>query len=141
MHHGRISTRPNKKFGPHADGIVGSTQRKPTDQLTNQLQQLSIQQTVANQTPSSASPVTQTSDVHSVQSTNPKGNQQTEGKRKSKNKKGKGDKKVVNNVGEGKNEKRKVKFLCKLCTDDHLTHQFPRLEEAQNYWHNNNLSC
>jgi hypothetical protein len=124
--------KTKQKSGPHVDGIVGSTQSKPTDQLTNQLQQLSIQQTVANQTPSSAAPVTQTSDVHSVQSTNPKGNQQSEGKRKYKNKKGKGDKKAVNNVGEGKNEKRKVKFLCNLCTDDHLTHQFPQLEEAQN---------
>jgi hypothetical protein len=124
--------KTKQNFGPHVDGIVGSTQSKPTDQLTNQLQQLSIQQIVANQTPSSTSPVTQTSDVHSVQSTNPKGNQQTEGKRKSKNKKGKGDKKAANNVGEGKNEKRKVKFPCKLCMDDHLTHQFPQLEEAQN---------
>lgn len=62
-----------------------------------------------------------------MQSTNPKGNQQSEGKRKPKNKKGKGDKKDVNNVGKGKNEKRKVNFLCNLCMDDHLTHQFPWL--------------
>jgi hypothetical protein len=66
-----------------------------------------------------------------VQSKNPKGNQQTDRKRKYKNKKGKGDKKAVNNVGEGKNENRKVKFPCKLCRDDHLTHQFPQLEESQ----------
>jgi hypothetical protein len=71
------------------------------------------------------------SDVHSVQSTTPKANQQTEGKKKHKNKKGKGDKKAANNVGEGKTEKRKVKFLCKICTDDHLTHLFPQLAEAQ----------
>jgi hypothetical protein len=60
--------------------------------------------------------------------TNPKGNQQPEGKIKGKGKKGKGgnDKKVANNVGEGKNEKKKVKFSCKLCTDDHLTHQCPQ---------------
>jgi hypothetical protein len=38
----------------------------------------------------------------------------------------------VNNVGKGKNEKRKVKFPCKLFMDDHLTHQCPRLEEAKN---------
>jgi hypothetical protein len=44
------------------------------DLLSNQLKQLSIQQTVASQTPSSASPVTETLDVHSVQSKNPKGN-------------------------------------------------------------------
>jgi len=37
-----------------------------------------------------------------------KGNQQSEGKRKSKNKKGKWDR--MNNVGEGKTKKRKVKF-------------------------------
>jgi hypothetical protein len=51
---------------PCIDGIVGSTHSKPTDQLTNQLQQLSIQQTVASQTPSSASPATQMLDVHNV---------------------------------------------------------------------------
>jgi hypothetical protein len=65
---------------------------------------------------------------------NPKDNQQSEGKIKGKGKKGKGgnDKKVANNVGEGKNEKKKVKFPCNICTDDHLTHQFPRMEEAHN---------
>jgi hypothetical protein len=96
------------------------------------LQQLSIQQTVANQTPSLVAPATQMSDVQSVHSMNQKGNQQSKGKRKSKGKKGKGDKKDVNNSDKGKNEKRKVKFPCKLCMDDHLTHQFPQLEEAQN---------
>jgi hypothetical protein len=59
---------------------------------------------MASQTHNYVSPtMSQMSDVHSVQSTNPKDNQQSEGKRKSKNKKGKGDKKVVNNVGKGKN--------------------------------------
>jgi hypothetical protein len=86
---------------------------------------------VANQNPSSVAPKTQMSNVHSVEFTNPKGNQQFEGKKKYKNKKGKGDKKVVNNVGKGKNEKRKVNFLCHLCIDDHLTHQCPQLEESQ----------
>jgi hypothetical protein len=54
--------KTKQKFGPHADGIVGSTQSNPTDQLTNQLQQLSIQQTVASQTSGSAAPATQTSE-------------------------------------------------------------------------------
>jgi len=72
------------------------------------------------------------SDVHSVQSTNPKANHQTEGKKKQKNKKGKGDKKDANNDGDGKIEKRKVNFLCKICMDDHLTHLCPRLMESQN---------
>jgi hypothetical protein len=35
-----------------------------------------------------------------------------------------------NNVGECKKEKGKVKFPCKLCKDDHLTHLFPKLEES-----------
>jgi hypothetical protein len=34
------------------------------------------------------------------------------------------------NVGEGKREKRKVKFPCKLCIDDHLTHLCPKLAEV-----------
>jgi hypothetical protein len=67
-----------------------------------------------------------------VQSKNTKGNQQTEEKRKYKNKKGKGDNKDTNNFGEGKIEKRKVNFLCNLCMNDHLTHQCHQLEEAQN---------
>jgi hypothetical protein len=77
-----ILDKARHKSGPHVDGIVGSAQANPTDQLSNQLQQLSIQQTTASQTSSSAAPPTQTSDVHSVQSTNPKANQQPEGKEK-----------------------------------------------------------
>jgi hypothetical protein len=38
-----ILDKARQKSGPHADGIVGSTQGKSTDQLSNQLQQLSIQ--------------------------------------------------------------------------------------------------
>jgi hypothetical protein len=70
-----ILDKTRHKFGPHADDIVGSAQSKPTDPLSNQLQQLSIQQTVDNPTPSSTAPPSQTSDVHNVQSTNPKANQ------------------------------------------------------------------
>jgi hypothetical protein len=33
------------------------------------------------------------------------------------------------NVGGVKKEKRKVKFPCKLCTDDHLTHLCPKIKE------------
>jgi hypothetical protein len=45
-----ILDKARHKSGPHADGIVGSAQAKPVDQLSNQLQQLSIQQTTTNQT-------------------------------------------------------------------------------------------
>jgi hypothetical protein len=48
---------------------------------------------VASQTLSLVIPPTQSSDVHSVQSKNPKANKQLDGKKKRRNKKGKGDKK------------------------------------------------
>jgi hypothetical protein len=66
-----------------------------------------------------------------VQSTNPKANQQTEGKKKQRNKKGKGDKKDANNVGGGGTEKKKSKYSCNLCTEDHPNHLCPLLAEAQ----------
>jgi hypothetical protein len=78
-----------------------------------------------------ASP-TKTSDAHTIQSTNPKATQHTEGKKKQR-KKGKGDKKPTNNVGGGNTKKRKARYLCNLCAEDHPTHQCPRLTEAQNF--------
>ena len=65
-----ILDKTRKRVGPHADGIVGSSQTKPAEQLTKKLQKLSIQHTMAVQTTILAAPPTQTSDVHSVQSTN-----------------------------------------------------------------------
>jgi hypothetical protein len=38
--------------------------------------------------------------------------------------------KMGNSVGEGKREKCKAKFPCKISTDDHLTHLCPKLVEA-----------
>jgi ribosomal protein L44E len=87
---------------------------------------------VASQNTFLASPPTKTSDVHIVQSTNPKATQQPEGKKKQQ-KKGKGDKKPTNNVGGGNTKKQKVRYPCNLCVEDHLTHQCPRLAEAQNF--------
>jgi hypothetical protein len=60
------------------------------DHLANQLQQLSIQHIVANQSHNSAVPATKTLEVHSVQSMNPKGKKKPKGKLKAKGKKGKG---------------------------------------------------
>jgi hypothetical protein len=50
--------KAKKKSRPHVDDILGSTQSKSTDLLSNQLQQLLIQHIVANQTPSSTVPPT-----------------------------------------------------------------------------------
>jgi hypothetical protein len=77
-----ILDKTRQRVGPHVDGITGSTQTKPAEKLTKQLQQLSIPHTTANQTTSLAAPPTQTSEVHTMQSTNPKATQQPEGKKK-----------------------------------------------------------
>ena len=69
-----IHDKARQNFGPHVDGIVGSTQENSTDHLSNQLQQLSIQETTTNQTYILDGPPTQTSDVHNVQLMNPKAN-------------------------------------------------------------------
>jgi hypothetical protein len=127
-----ILDKTRQRAGPHADGIVGSTQTKPAEKLTKQLQQLSIQHSAASQATASAAPPTQTSEVHSVQTTNPKANQQPEGKKKQR-KKGKGDKKPNDKAGEGTTEKRKARYPCNLCAEDHPTHLCPRLAEAQKF--------
>jgi len=69
-----ILDKAKQKSGPHVVGIVGSSQEKPTEQLSNQLQQFAIQQTAANQTSSSATPPNQTLSVHNMHSMNPKAN-------------------------------------------------------------------
>jgi hypothetical protein len=127
-----ILDKTRQRAGPHADGIVGSTQTKPAEQLTKQLQQLSIQNSAASQTNVSAAPPTQTSEVHSVQTTNPKANQQPDGKKKQR-KKSKGDKKPNDKAGEGTTEKRKARYPCNLCAEDHPAHLCPRLAEAQKF--------
>jgi hypothetical protein len=77
-----ILDKTRQRVGPHADGIVGSAQIKPAEKLMKKLQQLSIQHTTASQTIVLAAPPTKMSDVHIVQSTNPKATQQPQGKKK-----------------------------------------------------------
>jgi hypothetical protein len=67
-----ILDKTRQRARPHVDGIVGSAQTKLAEKLTKQLQQLSIQHTTASQTTTLDAPPTQTSEVHSVQLTNPK---------------------------------------------------------------------
>jgi hypothetical protein len=87
---------------------------------------------------------TQSVDVRSVQSsTRPNGNQQPgRNKKKGHNNDCKGrnnnnkpkdngnNERMNNNAGEGNKERRNVKFPCNLCTNDHLTHLFPKLAEV-----------
>jgi hypothetical protein len=75
-------------------------------------------------------------------STGPNGNQQLGGNKKkghnnnckggknNKTKENGNNERTNNNVGEGKKERREVKFPYKLCIDDHLTHLFPKLAEV-----------
>jgi hypothetical protein len=125
---------PGQNPRPHADGIIGSTNVNPAD---------SAMKSIVGSTSLGSSKPTQSADLHSVQSSkNPIGDQQSGGnKRKGQNncKGGRNNKKPKDkdnngkqndNAGEGKKEKCKVKFLCKLCTDDHLTHLCPKLTEA-----------
>jgi len=125
---------PRKKPRTHANGIVGFANVNSADSTTK---------FVGGSTSSGSSKPTQSANVHSLQSLkNPNGDQQLDGnKRKGLNnhKGGKnGNKpkdkdnngKQNDNAREGKKEKRKVKFPCKLCTDDHLTHLCPKLVEA-----------
>jgi hypothetical protein len=135
---------PRQKLRIHVDGIIGSTNAKSIDLVTNQFKYLSLSQPVAGQASDPSSTTTQSVDVHYVQSSyNPNGNQKMGGNKKKgrgntrnggkNNNKSKDDTnndRSNNNVGEGKKENRKVKFHCKLCKDDHLTHLCPKIEEA-----------
>ena len=84
---------------------------------------------------------TQSMNVLSVQSSNPKGNQHPrKNKRKGKNNCKGGNKnyndnndKNTNNAGGDKKPNRKVKFPCKSCGDDHLTYLCPCMEDASKF--------
>jgi hypothetical protein len=77
-----ILDKTRHKYGQHDDNIIGSAQANPSNLLSNRLQQFSIQLTVAILNPSLDAPPAQMSDVHSVQSTNPKASQQAKGIKK-----------------------------------------------------------
>jgi hypothetical protein len=135
---------PRQKLEPHVDGIVGFANVKYADSVTSHLKELSLNQSVGGPNYSVSSTPTQSTDVHSMQSsTNPNGNQKLEGNKKkgrgnnhrggknnSKPKDNGNNERSNNNVGEGKKERTKVKFPYKLCTNDHLTHLCPKLVEA-----------
>jgi hypothetical protein len=70
-----ILDKTRQRTGPHVDGIVGSAQTKPAEKMMKQLQQLSIQHTMSNQTTALTASPTKTLDVHTVQLTNPKATQ------------------------------------------------------------------
>ena len=103
----RSNFDPKIKLGPHADGIVGSTSTKLADSVMKQVSQLSINQPASVQATTSSQP-TQSASVLSVQTSNPKGNQQLERNKKkgknnhkgrNKNENGNNNDKNMNNAG------------------------------------------
>jgi hypothetical protein len=62
--------------------------------------------------------------------TNPKAAHHPGGKKKQR-KKGKGDKKPIDNLGGDNTKKKKSKYPCNICKEEHPTHQFPQFAEAQ----------
>lgn len=104
--------------------------------LLNQLQQLSLQTSSSIHASPSVPMPSQPSSINIVQTSNPKGNKKFNRKKKGcgkKNQDGKGNANRPHiDVGESKKEsKKKVKFPCKLCNGDHLTHLCPNILDAQ----------
>ena len=131
---------PKVKPRPHVDGIVGCASAKPADSVAKQVSKLSINQSASGQSMALSQPAQMVS-VLSVQSSDQKGNQQPgQNKKKGKNNRTGGnrnenannDKNTCNAVGD-KQAKRKVKFPCKLCKDNHLTYLCPRINEASRF--------
>ena len=77
----RSNFDPKYKLGPHVDGIVGSANAKPVSLVTNQMNNLSVNQPASRQAMASSLP-TQMAEVLLVQSSNQKGNQQPGGNKK-----------------------------------------------------------
>jgi hypothetical protein len=139
----RSTYNPRQKPRPHADRIVGSANMKCVDSMTIHLRELYLNQSVGGKTSSISSNPTKSVDVNFVQYlTNPNGNQQPGGNKKkgcnyirkggknnNKPKDNGNNEKTNNNVGEGKKERKKVKFPCNLFTDDHLIHLCSKLVE------------
>ena len=137
----RSSFDPKDKLGPHADGIVGCASAKPADSVVKQVSQLSINQSTLGQAMASSQP-TQMASVLSIQSSDQKGNQQPgRNKKKGKNNHKGGNRnenannneKNSRNAGGDKEAKRKVKFPCNLCKEDHLTYLCPHINESSRF--------
>ena len=109
----------------HADAMIGFA----LNQVTNALSQVSLQSNV------STSQTTSTSEVLNVQKTSKKGRQKGKSKKERKEKNANATDNGGNNdkdEDEGDNKKKKkVKFPCKLCSESHLTHLCPKINEAK----------
>ena len=89
LHATRPSMDPSKPIlGPHVDGVVGLVSHAFVGQLTRQMGQMNISYNPSMIAPTSKNVLfrTQTYDMHSIQSKNPKNAQKPRGKQKNKRK-------------------------------------------------------
>jgi hypothetical protein len=105
--------------------MIGST----LNQVTNALSHVSLQSNA------STSQTTPTLEVLNVQKTSKKGGQKGKSKKERKEKtanatENNGDNDKDEDEGDNK-KKNKVKFPCKLCSESHLTHLCPKINEAK----------
>jgi hypothetical protein len=112
----RANTDPSKpSSSSHADGFIGSVKTQSFSKST---------------TPSSTSPQTQISEVNAVQFSP---SQQSGGKKKTKNKSKNNNEQTKNQsqpLATEKKMKRKMKFPCIICGDDHYTQDCPLRNEV-----------
>ena len=119
LHATRPSMDPSKPIlGPHVDGVVGLVSHAFVGQLTRQMGQMTISSNPSMIAPTSqnVSFPTQTSDIHSIQSTNPKNAQKPRGKQKNRKNNSnveQGTTYYQNDNAEGIKEK-KLKFPCNI---------------------------
>ena len=129
LHATRSSMDPSKPIlGPHVDGVVGLVSYAFVGQLTRQMGQMTISYNPSMIAPTSqnVSFPTQTSDIHSIQSTNPKNAQKPRGKQKNRNKNYNVEHGTTyyQNANAGGIKEKKLKFPCNILNGDHLNHQY-----------------
>jgi hypothetical protein len=120
----RATNDPSKPLSTsHTDGVIGFVKTQSPSQSTKTTQWSASTSSPNLTAPSSTSPQTQVSEVNMVQSTP---SQQSEGKKKARNKPKKNNnneqpKNQPQTPTTGKQPQRKPKFPCLICGDDHYT--------------------
>lgn len=140
MLRGRQRILPDPTQDPmQMDGVVGSISPASIGQLSGQLSKMTLAPNPTSTVPDTKTALvpTQTSEVNSVQSTQPKNPQQPGGNNNNNKNNNtyteQGIAQTQNANAGGNKDKRKVKFPCKICGGNHLTHHCPRMDEVHKY--------
>ena len=123
---GNLNPLATQKSGVHADGLVGAISDVAIKQPSGQTSQLSSPSTAPNQLTTLP-----TTEVNYVQfSQKPSGKNKKNKKKTSSSEEQSDHQNNPNQKNVAKTDKGKEKpmnFLCRICTNDHLTYKFPRL--------------